>query len=125
MKNIASNNVQLVAIAGSELAGWVDILPKDRPIHAHVGQLGIGLLPAFRGRGLGAALMRAALHEAVSRGFVRIELTVRAENARAISLYKRFGFAREGECRDAIIVDGKYEDLIMMANVDRSRGVLG
>jgi RimJ/RimL family protein N-acetyltransferase len=65
--------------------------------------------------------MQAALREASSCGFVRIELTVRADNARAISLYEKFGFAREGECRDAIFFDGRYEDLIMMANVDRSR----
>jgi ribosomal protein S18 acetylase RimI-like enzyme len=121
LNNIAKNNVQLVALCADELVGWSDILPKDRPIHAHAGVLGIGLLPQFRGKGLGAALMQAALREASSRGFVRIELTVRADNARAISLYEKFGFAREGECRDAIFFDGRYEELIMMANVDRSR----
>lgn len=122
MANIAKNNVQLVALASDEqLVGWVDVLPKDRPIHAHVGVLGLGLLPDFRGRGLGAALMRAALHEAARRAFVRIELTVRAGNLRAISLYEKFDFKREGECREAVLVDGYYEDLLIMANVDRSR----
>jgi ribosomal protein S18 acetylase RimI-like enzyme len=123
--NIAKNNVQLVALSADGLVGWSDILPKDRPIHAHVGVLGIGLLPQFRGRGLGAALMQAVLREASSRGFVRIELTVRADNAPAISLYERFGFTREGECGDAIFFDGRYEDLIMMANIDRSRALAG
>jgi hypothetical protein len=32
MRNIAQNNVQLVAFAGGELIGWADVLPKDRPI---------------------------------------------------------------------------------------------
>jgi ribosomal protein S18 acetylase RimI-like enzyme len=125
MNNIAKDYVQLVAVVDGELAGWSDVLPKDRPIHAHVGILGIGLLSEFRGKGLGAALMQAALHEAQRRGYVRIELTVRAENARAIRLYKKFGFKREGICRDAIFVDGRHEDLIMMANVDRSRSLSG
>jgi RimJ/RimL family protein N-acetyltransferase len=123
MNNIAWSNVQLVALAGAELVGWTDVLPKDRPVHAHVGVLGIGLLPSFRGRGLGAALMQAALREASGCGFVRVELTVRAENARAIALYEKFGFKREGVCRDAVFVDGHYEDLIVMANIDRSRSV--
>jgi RimJ/RimL family protein N-acetyltransferase len=125
MNNIAKNNVQLVALAGGELVGWCDVLPKDRPIHAHVGVLGIGLLPRFRGRGLGAALMQAALREASGRGFVRVELTVRAQNERAIALYEKFGFEREGICRDAVFADGRYEDLIVMANIDRSRALPG
>jgi RimJ/RimL family protein N-acetyltransferase len=125
INNIAKNNVQLVALSGDELVGWADVLPKDRPIHAHVGVLGIGLLPPFRGRGLGAALMQAALREASGRGFVRVELTVRAQNERAIALYEKFGFEREGICRDALFVDGRYEDLIVMANVDRSRALAG
>lgn len=125
MNNMRTKNVQLVALAGDELAGWVDIVRKDRPIHAHVGSLGIGLLPQFRGRGLGASLIQAALQEAATRGFVRVELTVRADNARAISLYRKCGFTREGECRDAIFADGNYEALIMMANVDRSRAIRG
>jgi RimJ/RimL family protein N-acetyltransferase len=125
MRNIAQNNVQLAAFAGGELIGWADVLPKDRPIHSHVGVLGIGLLPAVRGKGIGAALMHAALQGAQQRGYVRIELTVRAENARAVALYEQFGFEKEGVCRDAILFDGRYEDLIMMANIDRSRAQPG
>ena len=124
MNNIAKDNVQLVAFSGDELVGWGDVLPKDRPVHAHVGVLGIGVLPDFRGKGVGAALIHAALEEGCKR-YVRIELTVRAENARAIALYEKFGFEREGICRDAIFVDGRYEDLIIMANVDRSRARAG
>jgi ribosomal protein S18 acetylase RimI-like enzyme len=125
MKNIANRSVQFVAFSGSELVGWADVLPKERPIHAHIGALGIGVLPAFRGKGVGLALMQAALQGARRRGYARIELTVRAGNARAIALYEKLGFGREGLCRDAIFVDGRYEDLIIMANVDRSRTLTG
>ena len=125
MNNIAQNHVQFVALAEGKLVGWADVLPNDRPIHAHVGFLGIGLLPCFRGRGLGAALIAAVLQEGFSRGFVRIELTVRADNARAIALYEKFGFEREGTCRDAIFVDGHYGNLFVMAIVDRSRAFAG
>jgi RimJ/RimL family protein N-acetyltransferase len=124
MRNMARNNIQLVAVAIAEgrVVGWADILPKDRPIHAHVGVLGIGLLPEFRGKGLGTALLRRVLEHGCKR-YVRVELTVRAANTRAIALYEKLGFKREGICRDAILVDGRYEDLIMMAIVDRSRAL--
>jgi RimJ/RimL family protein N-acetyltransferase len=44
---------------------------------------------------------------------------VHADNARAIALYERIGFVREGVARDAVFVDGQYRDAISMARVDR------
>jgi hypothetical protein len=37
-------------VSAGEVVGWCDILPKSRPVHAHVGVLGVALLPEFRGR---------------------------------------------------------------------------
>jgi putative acetyltransferase len=46
----------------------------------------------------------------------KIELLVRATNGRAISLYKRFGFAEEGRFRDRVSTsDGQFVDDIAMA----------
>ena len=43
--NIARNYPQLVVLSAGEVVGWCDILPKSRPVHAHVGVLGVALLP--------------------------------------------------------------------------------
>jgi RimJ/RimL family protein N-acetyltransferase len=48
-------------------------------------------------------------------GLHRVELAVRENNASAIELCKKVGFAIEGRQRDAIEVDGVYENLIRMA----------
>jgi RimJ/RimL family protein N-acetyltransferase len=120
MNNIENGYPQFVAIADGAVVGWCDVIPKQRPVHAHCGVLGMGLLPAFRGRGLGAALMSATLTEARRRRLVRIELTVHADNSRAVALYERIGFKTEGVLRDAVRLDGRYKDLILMAIVDRS-----
>jgi RimJ/RimL family protein N-acetyltransferase len=45
----------------------------------------------------------------------RIELSVRERNGRVVSLYERFEFVREGLQRNAVRVDGQYENLICMA----------
>jgi ribosomal protein S18 acetylase RimI-like enzyme len=42
-------------------------------------------------------------------------LTVRENNANAIELYKKAGFEIEGLLRDAIQVEGAYENQILMA----------
>src|SRR5437868_1447289 len=36
LDNIAKNHPQLVALSAGEVVGWCDILPKSRPVHAHM-----------------------------------------------------------------------------------------
>jgi RimJ/RimL family protein N-acetyltransferase len=50
---------------------------------------------------------------------VRIELSVRADNLRAVRLYEKVGFVREGVLRDAVFVDGKLHNALAMALIDR------
>ena len=54
----------------------------------------IAVAPAAQGRGVGAALLRALLAEAVRAGCTSAMLEVRADNAAAVALYERFGFER-------------------------------
>jgi ribosomal protein S18 acetylase RimI-like enzyme len=81
----------------------------------HGGVLGMGIVDGFRSQGIGSALLRATLARARERGFTRVELTVRADNRRAIGLYRKFGFVREGVKRSAFRVAGRYYDLYSMA----------
>ena len=54
-------------------------------------QLGIALEPAFRNRGFGRRLMRAALDAARAHGYRQVSLTVHPLNP-AIALYESCGF---------------------------------
>ena len=57
------------------------------------GEIGlVGVLPAWRGRGLGRELVRWGVTELRRRGAAGIELSVEAENERATDLYRRHGF---------------------------------
>lgn len=105
-----------VALVGSRVVGWCDVLPNDRRVTtAHGGVLGIAVVPELRGHGIGSALLESVLKKARAAGLTRIELTVRDDNKRAIALYEKLGFAVEGLQRNAIRVDGKYENLVSMA----------
>lgn len=53
---------------------------------------GMGLAPQWRGRGLAAPLMRAALSEARSAGLASVALEVLAQNTPARRLYTSLGF---------------------------------
>jgi RimJ/RimL family protein N-acetyltransferase len=115
--NIKRGHPQFVAVSAGEVVGWCDVLPLDRPILAHRGVLGMGLLPQFRGQGIGTKLIRSALAAARAFGLHRVELTVREPNSGAIELYRKEGFEIEGVQRDAVMVDGVYEDVVCMAVV--------
>ena len=104
-----------VALVDGVVSGWCSVQPVHGGARAHVGMLGMGLLPAVRGQGIGRRLVQAAIDAALAYGFTRIELSVRADNPQAIALYERMGFAHEGRQRDAFWVDGAYCDVLNMA----------
>jgi putative acetyltransferase len=112
---IAQGDCMQVALWDEQVVGWCDVLPVRGEARAHVGTLGIGLLPQFRRRGIGQLLLKAAIAGAWARGLTRIELSVRAKNASAKALYERLGFVTEGLMRRATCVDGHCEDSYAMA----------
>jgi ribosomal protein S18 acetylase RimI-like enzyme len=69
----------------------------------------------LRGKGIGKRLLRQTVDAARARGLTRIELTVREDNPGAIALYTGMGFVAEGLMRNAFRVDGRYQNLMMMA----------
>jgi ribosomal protein S18 acetylase RimI-like enzyme len=118
LDNIKRGQPQFVAVsADGEVVGWCDVTPMSRPIQAHRGVFGVGLLPQFRGQGIGTKLIRSTLAAARAFGLHRVELTVREHNSGAIELYRKEGFAIEGVQRDAVLVDGVYENVVCMAVV--------
>ena len=78
--------------------------------------LGMMVLPEFRGRGGGRALLGAALEYARDSGAHKVELEVWQDNARAISFYASAGFAVEGVRRSHYRRrDGSLRSAIVMA----------
>lgn len=73
----------------------------------------------YQNKGVGSALMKALLDIADNwLMLVRVELTVFADNERAIRLYEKFGFEKEGVKRLAGIRNGRYVDELLMARIN-------
>jgi mycothiol synthase len=68
----------------------IEVEPEAGGILGEVGL--IGVLPAWRGRGLGRELLRWGVAELRTRGSRRIVLAVEAANDRATRLYRAHGF---------------------------------
>ena len=74
-----------------------DRVHPDRAVHREAdtitGDVGlIGVLPEWRGRGLGRELLRWGVAELRRRGAGLVELSVEAANERATTLYRAHGF---------------------------------
>jgi RimJ/RimL family protein N-acetyltransferase len=71
---------------------------------------------AERGRGYGRAALQLGLGYAFDHlNLNRVQLTVFADNTRAIGAYETVGFEHEGRMRRAAFIDGKWTDVLMMA----------
>ena len=82
----------LVAAAGDDVVGF---------IHMQVSRFGFGefgMLVAreWRGRGVGTALVAAAIDWSRERGLHKLCLSVFPHNEAAIALYRKFSFEEEG-----------------------------
>lgn len=75
------------------------------------------MLRAFRGQGLARWLLEEAESWAARSGIRRLELTVMAHNERAIHLYEKAGFVKEGIRKRALRVPGTWVDELYMAKL--------
>lgn len=114
--------VRLVAVIEGKVIGVAGLEPASHPRRAHTGSIGMAVHDAYAGRGAGTALM-AALVDQADRwlNIKRLELNVYADNARAIALYERFGFEREGLFRAYAWRDGAYVDSVAMARLNLAK----
>src|SRR5215211_8347646 len=81
-----------VAEADGAIIGMIRVADN----HFGVGELAMLVERGWRGRGVGSALVAAAIEQARVKGFHKLSLDVFAHNAAAIALYHKFGFVEEG-----------------------------
>lgn len=98
------------------LVGTLGLARQKRPKFAHVGFLwGMYVHPDAMGRGVGRALVDAALALARSQpGLRHVTLQVSADNRAAIALYQSFGFVEIGREPDAMRVGNAFVDELRM-----------
>ncbi|MDQ6639758.1 MAG: GNAT family N-acetyltransferase [Pseudomonadota bacterium] len=108
----------LGAFRARRLLGAIGCEREARLKVRHIGHVvGMMVRPEARGAGVGALLLEACIAEARHAGLEMLTLTVTAENASAVRLYERHGFAAYGTLRRALKVAGRYHDKLHMALV--------
>ncbi len=107
----------LVAVLEENVIGMAS-LSRFEGRRSHAGAIGMGVHDDYVGQGLGTRLLSSLLDVADDWWALRrVELTVNADNARAIDLYKRMGFEQEGLLRDYALRGGVLVNAISMARL--------
>lgn len=126
--NMDSNQHQFVAITKAKngedlIIGSAGLTVNANHRTRHSGSIGIMIHKDYQSMGVGTALMKAIIDIADNwLMLIRIELTVFEDNERAIHLYEKFGFEKEGLKRLAGIRKGKYENEYLMARINPING---
>lgn len=119
-----ANQHQFVAIAKVQdneeiIVGTAGLSVNGNHRMRHSGNIGIMIHKDYQNQGVGTALI-AALIDVADKWLmlVRLELTVFEDNEKAIHLYEKFGFEKEGLKRFAAIREGQYENENLMARIN-------
>ncbi len=97
--------------------GMCKLVPQQYR-NAHIIYLGgFAIHPFFGGRGEGLKMMLEIIAYVKAKGFLRIELSVASINEKAIRLYEKAGFVKEGLLKRFTYLksENKYLDEVMMA----------
>ena len=93
----SANEIEIIAVADGRVvatAGVDAVGTRDKLRHR--AEFGVSVLRAYWDLGLGRALTEACIQCAKEAGYEQFELTVVAENERAIALYRKAGFVEFG-----------------------------
>lgn len=114
----SANSIFLIAEANRQVIGALTCGGGTLRADAHMTALGVYVAKDWRDRGVGSALMQAALDWALRSPVIeRVELEVFAGNHRAIHVYEKFGFEREGVKRGLYKRNGELLDMLIMARL--------
>ena len=110
------NSVFLVARVGRPIVGFLTVQGGYRRVQRHTAKLEVMIDVSARGRGIGRALMRAAIEWCEHNELLsKLGLNVFANNERAIALYQSLGFQKEGyRAKEFRMDDGTWRDELLL-----------
>jgi putative acetyltransferase len=112
------DDILLVGVADGLVIASAGLHLNASRRRSHAALLGISVQDDWQGRGIGRALLAELMRMADGwLNLQRIELTVFADNERALALYQKFGFEVEGTLRAYALREGSLEDVLTMARL--------
>jgi RimJ/RimL family protein N-acetyltransferase len=99
---------------GERIVGRAVLTAGGGPTTNHRAEFGVLVHDDFQDLGLGTELTRRMVEQARGAGLVKVYLEVYPDNERAIHVYEKLGFRREGVIRGHYLFDGELKDVVNM-----------
>jgi L-amino acid N-acyltransferase YncA len=118
------SDCRLVARVGDRVVGWVALSPvSERCAYGGVAETSVYVAADARGRGIGAALLRAVIAASEEAGIWTLQAGVFPENVASLRLHEAHGFRRVG-VRERLGrgPKGQWRDVILL---ERRSAVVG
>ena len=118
MRSLERGEVEsLVARHAGAMVGCTGIISDELSWSKHVGELRVLVSPAWRGRGLGRALIQECFAQALELGLTKLVAQMTVDQRAAVAVFEELGFRAEallaGHVADR---DGKLHDLVLLAH---------
>ena len=111
----SDNKLLVVAEVQGNISGIIGFTGDERKRLRHTGEFGMAVPRKSWSIGIGSALIEYMIEWAKASGIVRkINLRTRVDNQRALRLYERFGFIKEGYVSRQFKVADKFYDAYFM-----------
>ncbi|WP_207887615.1 GNAT family N-acetyltransferase [Pseudomonas sp. 30_B] len=106
----------LVAYADGQMVGCTAVAVDVWSWSSHVGDLRVLVAPAWRGVGLGRALIKECVNLAVSLGLEKLTVHMTVDQSAAINAFQELGFQAESVLRNHVKDhDGRTYDLAILS----------
>ncbi|MCA0244819.1 MAG: GNAT family N-acetyltransferase [Proteobacteria bacterium] len=107
----------LVARDGATMVGCTAIVVDPLSWSSHVGELRVLVAPAWRGRGLGRALIQENFALALGLHLSKLTVQMTVDQRAAIAVFEELGFRAEAVLRDHVKDhDGQAHDLALLSH---------
>jgi L-phenylalanine/L-methionine N-acetyltransferase len=121
--DLLAKDIKYVFEENGNAVGMFKLIPLTYRT-SHITYLGgLAVHPAFAGKGCGLTMLKEIMAYAKQQHFLRVELSVASINERAIHLYEKAGFVKEGVLRNYTYLksENKFLDEVMMAWIEPSK----
>lgn len=107
--------LRYVAIIDGNVAGWAALTPvSGRCVYAGVTEVSVYIHEAFRGKGVGKALLQKLVTESEASNIWTLQSGIFPENTASITLHEKLGFRKIGYREKIGKMDGVWRDTVLM-----------
>lgn len=117
--DLITSGIKYIYHDSTEDAGMFKLIPLAHRT-SHIAYLGgLAIHPSHGGKGYGLRMLNEIIEFAKSRSFLRVELSVATVNTKAIRLYEKAGFEKEGIYRKYTFLksENRFLDEVVMSVV--------